>query len=97
MPKLDAWKKGDKPLYISYEIREKMKKWYSWKSEYNSDKFDVIIIGSGMSGLTCGAILSRYGKRVLVLEKHFKAGGWTHTLSVKIMNGMLVFIILDST
>ena len=60
-----------------------MKKWHSWKSEYKSDKFDVIIIGSGMSGLTCGAILSRYGKRVLVLEKYFKAGGWTHTFKRK--------------
>jgi hypothetical protein len=30
------------------------------------DKIDVIVIGSGMAGLTSGAILSRMGKRVLV-------------------------------
>ncbi len=59
-----------------------MKKWHSWKSQ-TSEKFDVIIIGSGMSGLTCGAILSTYGKRVLILEKHFKVGGWTHTFKRK--------------
>jgi all-trans-retinol 13,14-reductase len=42
--------------------------------------FDAIIIGSGIGGLTCGSLLSKLGnKKVLVLEKHFKAGGFTHT------------------
>ena len=36
------------------------------------DKYDVIIIGSGISGLCCGALLSMEGKKVLILEKHFK-------------------------
>ncbi len=40
--------------------------------------YDVIIIGSGMSGLTTAAILSKEGKKVLVLERHFTAGGFTH-------------------
>jgi phytoene dehydrogenase-like protein len=41
--------------------------------------FDVIIIGSGMGGLTTGSLLSQLGgKRVLVLERHFKLGGFTH-------------------
>ena len=30
--------------------------------------FDTVVIGSGMSGLTCAAVLSRMGRRVLVLE-----------------------------
>jgi all-trans-retinol 13,14-reductase len=60
-----------------------LKKWHSWKSEYISEKFDAIIIGSGISGLTSGVLLSKYGKRVLILEKHFKAGGWTHTFKRK--------------
>lgn len=30
---------------------------------------DVIIIGSGLGGLSCGAILSKEGKRVCVVEK----------------------------
>ena len=38
-------------------------------------KFDAIIIGSGLSGLTCGATLSKNGKRVLVLEQHNLIGG----------------------
>jgi all-trans-retinol 13,14-reductase len=41
--------------------------------------YDVIIIGSGMGGMTCGALLSKLGrKRVLILEKHFRLGGQTH-------------------
>ncbi len=43
------------------------------------ENFDAIIIGSGMSGLSTAAFLSKAGKKVLVLERHFKVGGWTHT------------------
>ena len=44
-----------------------------------TEKFDVIVIGSGMGGLTAASILTRLkGKRVLVLEKHYVAGGQTH-------------------
>ncbi|HEC1791039.1 TPA: FAD-binding protein [Campylobacter lari] len=32
-------------------------------------KFDVIIIGSGLGGLSAGAFLARNGKKVLVLEQ----------------------------
>ncbi|EGD78109.1 hypothetical protein PTSG_08987 [Salpingoeca rosetta] len=39
---------------------------------------DVIIIGSGISALTLGGLLSRCGRRVLVLEQHYIAGGATH-------------------
>lgn len=38
-------------------------------------KYDVVIIGSGLGGLECGVILSRSGKRVLVLEREQQPGG----------------------
>lgn len=38
-------------------------------------KYDVIIIGSGFGGLVCGSLLSREGKRVLVLERQAQPGG----------------------
>ncbi|MBK8393969.1 MAG: NAD(P)/FAD-dependent oxidoreductase [Leptospiraceae bacterium] len=48
-----------------------------------SKNYDVIVIGSGMGGLTTAALLSKAGKSVLVLEQHYTAGGFTHTYSRK--------------
>ena len=42
-------------------------------------ELDVIVIGSGIAGLTCAGYLARAGQRVLVLEQHYIAGGCTHT------------------
>lgn len=38
-------------------------------------KYDIIIIGGGLGGLECGHILSRAGRRVLILEKGAQPGG----------------------
>ena len=45
--------------------------------------FDVIVIGSGMGGMSCAAALSRLGRRVLVLEQHYLPGGYTHMFARK--------------
>jgi all-trans-retinol 13,14-reductase len=42
-------------------------------------KYDVIIIGAGLGGLTAGAKLAREGKKVLVLEQHSQPGGCATT------------------
>ena len=44
---------------------------------------DVIIVGSGVSALTSGAILSKIGKKVLVIEQHYVAGGNLHAFTDK--------------
>lgn len=55
---------------------------YDWDAEANPAKpkaegeYDVIIIGSGLGGLGCGALLSKKGYNVLVLEHHFQVGGF---------------------
>lgn len=45
--------------------------------------FDAIIIGSGLGGLTTAALLSKEKKKVLVLERHYEPGGFTHTFKRK--------------
>ena len=39
------------------------------------DHYDVVVIGSGLAGLTAAHVLGRAGYSVLVLEQHYKLGG----------------------
>ena len=41
--------------------------------------WDAIVIGSGIGGLACAALLSKLGRKVCVLEQHYTAGGFTHS------------------
>ena len=38
-------------------------------------EYDVVVIGSGLAGLTCANTLGRAGYSVLLLEQHYKLGG----------------------
>jgi all-trans-retinol 13,14-reductase len=40
------------------------------------DRYDVMVIGAGIGGLTCGALLARSGLSVLVAEQGSKPGGY---------------------
>ena len=42
------------------------------------ERFNAVIIGSGIGGLTCGAFLARAGMRVCICERHHKTGGYAH-------------------
>src|ERR1700692_802737 len=54
----------------------------SEKRNSNEYSYDAIVIGSGMGALTFASIMAKLRRwRVLVLERHFKIGGFTHTFS----------------
>jgi prolycopene isomerase len=40
------------------------------------NRYDVIVIGAGLGGLTAAALLTKAGKKVLVLEKSDRVGGY---------------------
>jgi phytoene dehydrogenase-like protein len=46
----------------------------------NGQMWDIIVIGSGVSGLTASILLARSGKTVLLLEKSKKLGGRSMTV-----------------
>lgn len=54
----------------------------TWKISIDQTKikqeneFDVIIIGSGIGGLSCGALLAKNNYKVLILEAHSQVGGY---------------------
>lgn len=45
------------------------------------DHYDAIIVGSGIGGLTTGALLAREGRSVLLVEQHDHVGGYAHSFS----------------
>ena len=62
-----------------------------------SEKYDVIIIGAGIGGLAAGAVLSKKGKKVLVLERihvpggcavNFRRGRFEFDASLHLLNGL---------
>ena len=46
-------------------------------------KYDVVIVGGGLSGLTCGLYLQEAGLKVLILERAPQAGGLTSSWQVQ--------------
>ncbi len=49
-----------------------------FKARKVPDDLEYIVIGSGISGLSSAALLARTGRKVLVLEQHYVAGGCMH-------------------
>jgi all-trans-retinol 13,14-reductase len=41
----------------------------------------AIVVGSGIGGLAAAAALAKRGRRVLLLEQHYRLGGLTQTFS----------------
>lgn len=71
-----------RPTETDQDKRDKVLK-QGFRSEHVPSDLDAIIIGSGIGGLTTAAMLSRAGRKVLVLEQHDRAGGSCHTFVEK--------------
>ncbi len=69
------------PKLPAYLAKKKSRK-YDWKINLNiqrmrgKDEYDVIVVGSGIGGLTCASILSKEGYKTLVMEQHYVVGGY---------------------
>lgn len=50
-------------------------------------EYDVIIVGAGLGGLVCGALLAKWGRRVLVIDKNKAPGGKQMGISVRGFTG----------
>lgn len=53
------------------------------------EEYDVVVIGSGIGGLSCGSLLATAGRKVLVVESHYEIGGCAHEYAVN-MKGQTV-------
>lgn len=53
-------------------------KHHVFKNDLSDESVDVVIIGSGLAGLSCGSLLSHGGMSVTVLESHDVPGGCAH-------------------
>ncbi len=49
---------------------------YTDFKNHKEDKYDVVIIGAGIGGLVCGCYLAKAGLKVLIVEQHYKPGGY---------------------
>jgi prolycopene isomerase len=48
------------------------------RDEAGQDTYDVVVIGSGIAGVTAAALLAKSGRRVLIVEQGEGPGGYAH-------------------
>jgi phytoene dehydrogenase-like protein len=67
------------PVNNNYHEASESVQLESSKALASEEEADFVVIGAGIGGLSCAALLSQvYGYKVLVLESHYHAGGVAH-------------------
>ncbi|EKX43472.1 hypothetical protein GUITHDRAFT_158041 [Guillardia theta CCMP2712] len=56
-----------------------------------SSEVDFVVVGSGLGGLSAGALLAKYGYDVTVCESHYHPGGCAHGFEIKDKNSDDIF------
>ncbi|MBN4071133.1 NAD(P)/FAD-dependent oxidoreductase [Crocinitomix catalasitica] len=51
--------------------------------DFDFSETEYIVVGSGLGGLTTAVFLAKSGKKVVVLERHYVPGGFSHTFKRK--------------
>lgn len=63
--------------YPVYLYQRSFPRYGNWQVDLApGSKYDVVIVGAGIGGLTCGALLAKRGLKVLMLEQHDRVGGY---------------------
>ncbi|XP_063694603.1 all-trans-retinol 13,14-reductase-like [Bolinopsis microptera] len=68
-----------KPYEMDHRKRDAIIKQSFTVGKVQEQVYDAVVVGSGIGGMTVAAILSKIGKKVLVLEQHDQAGGCCHS------------------
>lgn len=53
----------------------------AFKADLLPDSADVVVVGAGLGGLSCAALLAKYGFTVAVVEAHDAIGGAAHSFT----------------
>lgn len=72
-------RKPRRPYISETKLRDAVLKQAFHPTKVLNEKWDAIVIGSGIGGMTTASILAKTGKKVLVLEQHDQSGGCCHT------------------
>jgi phytoene desaturase len=51
----------------------------TWPTEPQDDTYDVVVVGSGLGGLSAGSLTASAGLKTLVVERSEALGGYAHT------------------